>query len=87
MLIHMVSTVYSKFIIFSITENFNRQNGKSLFVNIHDNYQEAKGVKVGSVITVKHMGVNIYGTLQYPKFFRLRSDVSWDDLIQQQQQT
>ena len=59
-----------------------RSNGKSLFVEIKENYQEAKNIKVGAVITVKHMGTNVYGTLQYPKFFRERLDVSWNDLIQ-----
>ena len=39
-------------------------------------------MKEGSVITVKHQGTNVYGTLQYPKFYRERNDVSWNDLIQ-----
>ena len=51
-------------------------------MEIKENYQEAKNIKVGAVITVKHMGTNVYGTLQYPKFFRERLDVSWNDLIQ-----
>ena len=56
-------------------------NGKELFIGINDNYEEAKGVKVGAIITVKHSGTNVHGTLQYPKFFRERTDVTWDDLI------
>jgi hypothetical protein len=52
-----------------------------LFVGIGENYEEAKGVKKGAVITVKHQGTNVYGTLQYPKFYRERIDVKWEDLI------
>jgi hypothetical protein len=55
-------------------------NGKILFVGLSDNYEEAKKVKEGSVITVKHLGTNVYGTLQYPKFYRERTDVLWSDL-------
>jgi hypothetical protein len=50
-------------------------------VGIHSNQEEAKAVKEGSVITVKHSGTNVYGTLQYPKFYRERTDVKWDDII------
>jgi hypothetical protein len=56
-------------------------NGKELFVGLSDNYEDAKKVKEGSVITVKHLGINAYGTLQYPKFYRERADVTWNDLI------
>jgi hypothetical protein len=38
-------------------------------------------VKEGAVITVKHLGTNVYGTLQFPKFYRERTDVKWEDLI------
>ena len=55
-------------------------NGKELFVGLSDNYEEAKKVKPGSVITVKHQGTNIYGTLQYPKFYRERTDVKWEEI-------
>jgi hypothetical protein len=58
-----------------------RPNGKNLFVGLSDNYTEAKKVKEGAVITVKHQGTNVYGTLQYPKFYRERIDVKWEDLI------
>jgi hypothetical protein len=58
-----------------------RMNGKNLFVGLSDNYPEAKKVKPGSVITVKHLGSNIYGTLQYPKFYRERTDVKWKETI------
>ena len=58
-------------------------NGKSIFVGLSDNYEEAKKVKEGDVITVKHQGTNTYGTLQYPKFYRVRKDVKWDQLIKQ----
>jgi uncharacterized protein (DUF427 family) len=52
-----------------------------LFVGLSGNYEEVKKVKEGAVITVKHQGTNVYGTLQYPKFYRERTDVKWDDLI------
>jgi hypothetical protein len=42
--------------------------------------KEAKGVKEGSVITVKHTGTNVHGTLLYPQFFRERIDVNWDEI-------
>jgi hypothetical protein len=48
---------------------------------LSDNYEEAKKVKVGSVVTVKHSGKNVLGTLQFPKFYRERTDVKWEDLI------
>jgi hypothetical protein len=56
-------------------------NGKGVFVGLGGNEEEAKKVKEGAVITVKHLGTNSYGTLQYPKFYRERTDVTWDDLI------
>jgi hypothetical protein len=56
-------------------------DGKHIFVGLSDNYAEAKRVKDDSVITVKHSGTNVYGTLQFPKFFRERTDVKWEDLI------
>ena len=56
-------------------------NGKSLFVKIEDNKQEeAKQIRVGSVITVKHSGMNALGTLLFPQFYRERLDVKWNDL-------
>jgi lauroyl/myristoyl acyltransferase len=58
-----------------------RLNGKQLYVSTLENYEEAKKVKKGAVITVKHLGTNAYGTLQYPKFYRERTDVKWEDLI------
>jgi DNA ligase-1 len=61
--------------------SFGRVNGKPLFVGLSDNYQEAKKVKQGAVITVKHLGSNVYGTLQFPKFFRERTDITWNDII------
>jgi hypothetical protein len=51
------------------------------FVGLSDNYEEAKRVKAGAVITVKHSGKNVYGTLQYPKFYRERTDVKWEEII------
>jgi hypothetical protein len=56
-------------------------SGKQLFVNIYENYEEAKKVKQGSVITVKHQGTNVHGTLLYPKFYRERKDMQWSDLL------
>jgi hypothetical protein len=52
-----------------------------VFVGINDNFAEAKNLKKGAVITVKYLGANAYGTLQYPKFYRERIDVKWTDLI------
>ena len=50
--IEMYSTVYL-YILF-------RLNGKTLFVNTSNETQEqAKLIKPGSVITVKHSGVNV----------------------------
>ena len=60
---------------------FFRANGKRIFIGLSDNYEEAKKVKEGAIITVKHQGTNVYGTLQYPKFFRERTDVTWSELI------
>jgi uncharacterized protein (DUF427 family) len=60
-----------------------RTNGKKLFVGITENHDEAKAIKEGDVITVKHSGTNVYETLQYPKFYRERKDVTWNELIQQ----
>ena len=50
-------------------------------MNINENYKEAKKIKKDDVVTVKYLGLNVHGTLQYPKFFRERTDVTWDDLI------
>ena len=52
-----------------------------MFVNISlDKQDEAKQIKAGSVITVKHSGVNVHGTLLFPQFYRTRLDVNWSDL-------
>ena len=56
-------------------------NGKNLYVGLSSNYEVAKNIKPGAVITVKHQGANAYGTLLYPKFFRERTDVTWEELI------
>lgn len=56
-------------------------NGKKLFVGISENVEQAKKVKEGAVITVKHLGVNVHGTLLYPKFYRERTDISWNELM------
>lgn len=59
-----------------------RLNGNSLFVNISkQTKEEAKKVAVGSVITVKHSGVNVHGTLLFPQFFRERNDVNWNEML------
>jgi hypothetical protein len=52
-----------------------------LFVGINENYEEAKRVKEGSVITIKHLGTNVHGKLQFPKFYRERTDINWEDLV------
>jgi hypothetical protein len=60
---------------------FGRINGRKLFVGLGENRSEAKGVKVGKVVTVKHMGLNVYGTMSHPQFYRERNDVTWEELI------
>jgi hypothetical protein len=70
------STLYKSFLV-----TVCRINGRNLFVGLSNNYKEAKTVKKGAVITVKHSGTNVYGTLQFPKFYRERNDVKWEDLI------
>ena len=71
----MVLFVNSIVITFLLLLILYRFNGKTIFVNINENFTEAKLIKQGSQITVKHSGVNIYGTLLYPKFYRERLDV------------
>ena len=39
--------------------------------------------KIGSIITVKHQGLTTGGKPRFPVFFRVRSDVSWDDLLKE----
>jgi DNA ligase-1 len=56
-------------------------NDKKVFVSIYDNYEEAKKLKEGAIITIKHSGVNAYGLSLQPKFYRERTDVTWNDLI------
>jgi hypothetical protein len=77
----MDSIAYSKQIAVNVILISFRTNGKDLFVGITENYEEAKKIREGAVITVKYIGANIYGTLQYPKFYRERTDVSWDDIV------
>ena len=52
-----------------------------MFVKIAENAEEAKLVKKGAVITVRHSGVNVHGTPLYPQFYRERLDVTWNDLL------
>ena len=58
-----------------------RPNGKTIFVNTAENTIEAKQIKKGTIVTVKHQGTNVHGTLQYPQFYRERLDVNWNDLL------
>lgn len=74
-------SVFSKILHNFCKITFKRPNGKQIFVGLSENYEEAKKVLVGSVITVKFLGINIYGTMQFPKFYRERIDVNWEDLI------
>ena len=46
-----------------------------------ENLEEAKKLQEGNVITVKHLGVNAHGTLQFPQFYRERLDLKWENLI------
>ena len=69
------------FLILCIINFFCRLNGKILFVNIAREKQEsAKQVKIGSVITVKHSGMNVHGSMLFPQFYRERTDVKWNDI-------
>ena len=72
-----------QYVNFIFLAHFSRINGKSLFVPIklQEFTENVKKMKPGAVITVKHGGVNVYGTLQFPQFYRERTDVKWDDLI------
>ena len=66
---------------FQYVINLFRLNGKTLFVNTsNDTLDTAKSIEPGSVITVKHSGINKHGTLLYPQFYRQRTDVNWQDL-------
>lgn len=42
--------------------------------------EEAKSIKPGAVITIKHNGTNVHGTFLQPQFYRERLDVNWKDL-------
>ena len=50
-----------------------------MFVKTSDN-EQAKKIKERSVITVKHSGMNIHGTLLYPQFYRERLDLNWNNV-------
>jgi hypothetical protein len=63
--------------------HFFRNNGKTVFVKIAENCEVAKSISEGNVITVKHHGTNAYGTLQFPKFYRERKDMVWNDVLDQ----
>ncbi len=52
-----------------------------MFVSILDSLEVAKKIKEGAVVTIKHLGKNVHGTVQSPKFFRERIDVKWEDVI------
>jgi hypothetical protein len=73
---------YEKYFIWKF-KLFCRSNGETLFVRISGHYKEAKSIAEGAVITVKHLGTNAYGTLLYPKFFRERTDTTWNDVVDQ----
>ena len=45
-----------------------------------------KTIEVGDVITVKYSGVNSNGTINFPTFLNHRWDMSWEDLVVQQNQ-
>ena len=60
--------------------HFLRPNGKTVFVKTLENAEEAKSIGKGAIITIKHSGINVYGTYLYPQFYRERLDVNWNDL-------
>ena len=37
----------------------------------------------GTVVTVKYYGINIHGKLQQPMFYRIRTDITWKDALEQ----
>ena len=77
----MVSLVNSSLINFLyVLIFFYRLDGKPVFVKLTENIEQGKSIKKGAVITVKHSGVNVYGTLLYPQFYRERLDKTWKDL-------
>ena len=49
-----------------------------------ENAEEAQKVKENAVITVKYSGTNVYNKLIQPEFMRKRNDVSWSDIVEQQ---
>ncbi len=60
-----------------------------MFVNYENREQMLKfnkTIEVGDVITVKYSGVNSNGTINFPTFLNHRWDMSWEDLVVQQNQ-
>jgi hypothetical protein len=47
-------------------------------------YETGKKLAKGDVITVKYYGKNIYGTLLEPVFYRVRDDVVWNEVLEDQ---
>ena len=57
-------------------------DGKTVFVSLPNELQnEAKSIEAGSVITVKHAGLNPQKMMMYPQFYRQRTDVNWQDVL------
>ena len=44
-----------------------------------------KPPEVNSVITVTYQGTYLSGKLKYPFFYRLRKDVTWEEVVQSKQ--
>lgn len=54
------------------------QKGNIIYVPItKELLGDAKKIKEGSIITVKHSGIDANGSLMFPQFYRERKDVKW----------
>ena len=61
-------------------------NGIHVHVNFVSNGDEQMykiKCRKGTVVTVTYTGVNIYGKLLQPQFYRIRGDVTWKELREQ----
>ena len=60
-------------------------DGQTVLVSIKaEDMDETQKLKENSVITVKYGGINAYNKLIQPVFMRNRHDVSWSDVLEQQ---
>lgn len=63
---------------------FNRFDGQKVFVGIPSElHNSAKQCKLGTIITVKYSGKNLYNKIIQPQFYRIRNTETWEFLVQQ----